>query len=115
MTAAVEACDRQLTIKSWEPERRIFQVSAGAATDARVQTFFYPHWQASAEGRALAIHPDQNGAMVIALPREAATVTLEFHEPKRVTYAAGLTLVGWALIGGLLIKRRTRTSVPLSD
>ncbi len=115
MTAAVEAGDRQLTIKSWEPERRIFQVSAGAATDARVQTFFYPHWQASAEGRALAIHPDQNGAMVIALPREAATVTLEFHEPKRVTYAAGLTLVGWALIGGLLIKRRTRTSVPLSD
>jgi len=115
MTAAVEAGDRQLTIKSWEPERRIFQVSAGAATDARVQTFFYPHWQASAEGRALAIHPDQNGAMVIALPTEAATVTLEFHEPKRVTYAAGLTLVGWALIGGLLIKRRTRTSVPLSD
>ena len=115
MTAAVEAGDRQLTIKSWEPERRIFQVSAGAATDARVQTFFYPHWQASAEGRALAIHPDQNGAMVIALPKEAATVTLEFHEPKRVTYAAGLTLVGWALIGGLLIKRRTRTSVPLSD
>ena len=115
MTAAVEAGDRQLTIKSWEPEKRIFQVSAGAATDARVQTFFYPHWQANAEGRALAIHPDQNGAMVIALPKEAATVTLEFHEPKRVTYAAGLTLVGWALIGGLLIKRRTRTSVPLSD
>ena len=45
MTAAVEAGDRQLTIKSWEPERRIFQVNAGAATDARVQTFFYPHWQ----------------------------------------------------------------------
>src|SRR5713226_5984426 len=115
MTTAVEAGDRQLTIKSWEPERRVFHVSPGAAADARVQTFFYPHWQASAEGQALAIHPDQNGAMVIALPREAATVTLEFHEPKRVTYAAGLTLVGWALIGGLLIKRRTRTSVPLSD
>ncbi len=115
MRAAVEAGDRQLTIKSWEPERRIFGVSAGAATDARVQTFFYPHWQASAEGRALAIRPDQNGAMVIALPKEAATITLEFHEPKRVRYAAGLTLIGWVLIGGLLLKRRRKNSLPLSD
>jgi hypothetical protein len=114
MTAAVEAGDRQLTIKSWEPERRVFQVNAGAATDARVQTFFYPHWQASAAGRALAIHPDQNGALLIALPKEAATITLEFHEPKRVTYAAEVTLIGWVLIGGLLIKRRTRNSLPLS-
>jgi hypothetical protein len=113
MTAAVEAGDRQLTIKSWEPERRIFQLSDGAATDARVQTFFYPHWQASTAGQALAIHPDHNGALVIALPREAATITLEFHEPKRVKYAAGLTLIGWVLIGGLLLKRRTRNSLPL--
>jgi len=115
MRAAVEAGDRQLTLKSWEPERRIFGVSAGAATDARVQTFFYPHWQASAEGRALAIRPDQNGVMVIALPKEAATITLEFHEPKRVSYAAGLTLIGWVLIGGLLLKRRRKNSLPLSD
>jgi hypothetical protein len=115
MTAAVEAGDRQLAIKSWEPERRVFHLSAGAATDARVQTFFYPHWRASAEGQALAIHPDQNGALVIALPKEAATITLEFREPPRVKYAAGLTLIGWVLIGGLLLKRRTRNSLPLSD
>lgn len=115
MTAAVEAGDRQLAIKSWEPERRVFQVTAGAATDARVRTFFYPHWQATAEGQALAVHPDQNGAMVIALPKEAATITLEFHEPKRVKYAAGLSLIGWVLIGGLLLKRRTRDSLPISD
>jgi uncharacterized membrane protein len=115
MTAAVEAGDRQLTIKSWEPERRVFHLSAGAATDARVQTFFYPHWKASAEDQALAIHPDQDGALVIALPREAATITLEFREPKRVKYAAGLTLIGWVLIGGLLLKRRTRNPLPLSD
>jgi uncharacterized membrane protein YhaH (DUF805 family) len=108
MTAAVDAGDRQLTIKSWEPEKRVFHLSAGAATDARVRTFFYPHWQAGAEGQALAIHPDQNGALVIALPKEAATITLEFREPKRVKYAAGLTVIGWVLIGGLLLKRRTR-------
>ena len=115
MTAAVEAGDRQLTIKSWEPETRVFHVSAGAAADARVQTFFYPHWKASAEGQALVVHPDQDGALAIALPKEAATITLEFREPKRVKFAAGLTLVGWVLIGGLLLKPRTRNSLPLSD
>ncbi|HSP63748.1 MAG TPA: 6-pyruvoyl-tetrahydropterin synthase-related protein [Pyrinomonadaceae bacterium] len=115
MTAAVEAGDRQFVIKSWEPERRVFQVSAGAATDARVQAFFYPHWKANAEGQALAVHPDQNGALVIALPREAATITVEFREPKRVKYATGLTLIGWVLIGGLRLKGRTRNSLPLSD
>lgn len=111
MTAPVEAGDRQLTIKSWAPERRVFHLGAGAATDARVQTFFYPHWQASAEGQALAIHPDQNGVLVVALPKDAATITLEFREPKRVNYAAALTLVGWVLIGGLLLKRRIRNDV----
>ena len=114
MAAAVDAGERQLTINSWAPEKRIFHINAGAATDARVQTFFYPHWQATAEGRALAIHPDQNGAIMIALPKEAATITLAFQEPKRVKYAAGLTLVGWVLIGGLLLKRRRRNSVPQS-
>ncbi len=115
MTAAVEAGDRQLTIKSWEPERRVFQVSGGAATDARVQTFFYPHWKASAAGQPLDVHPDQNGALVIALPKQAAEIELEFREPQRVRYAAGLTLIGWVLIGGLLLKRRTRNSRALSD
>jgi 6-pyruvoyl-tetrahydropterin synthase-like protein len=114
MIAPVEAGDRQSTINFWEPERRIFHLSDGATTDARVQTFFYPHWQASAEGQPLAVRPDQNGAMVIALPKGAATITLEFHEPQRVKYAAGLTLCGWVLIGGLLLKRRTRNSL-ISD
>jgi hypothetical protein len=114
MAAAVEAGDRQLTIKSWEPERRIFHVAAGVATQARVRTFFYPHWKASAAGRPLDVHPDQNGALVIALPKEATTIALDFREPKRVKYAAGLTLIGWVLIGGLLFKRRTRNSLPLS-
>jgi 6-pyruvoyl-tetrahydropterin synthase related domain len=115
MTAAVEAGDRQLTIKSWQPERRILDVSAGATTEARVRTFFYPHWKASAAGRPLDVHPDQNGALVIALPKEAAEIELEFREPIRVKYAAGLTLIGWVLIGGLLLKRRTRNSLPVSD
>jgi hypothetical protein len=115
MTAAVEAGDRQLTIKSWEPERRVFHLSPGASTNARVRTFFYPHWEASADGQALPVHPDQDGALVITAPKEATTITLEFREPKRVKYAAGLTLIGWVLIGGLSLKRRIKNSLPPTD
>jgi hypothetical protein len=105
MSSAVEAGDRQLTIHSWEPERRVFTVSAGQTIDARVRTFFYPHWKASAEGQPLAVHPDPNGALVVELPADSSTVTLEFREPLRVRYATGLTIFGWVFIGGLLLKQ----------
>jgi 6-pyruvoyl-tetrahydropterin synthase related domain len=106
MSSPVEVGDRQLTIQSWEPERRVFSVSAGHPIDARVRTFFYPHWKANAGDRALGVHPDQNGALVVALPAEPSTVILEFREPLRVHYAAGLTILGWGCIGGLLFKQR---------
>jgi len=106
MSTQVEVGDRQLTIQSWEPERRVFSVSAGSAIDARVRTFFYPHWQASSAGRTLAVHPDPNGALVVVLPAESSTVTLEFREPLRVRYAIGLTILGWGLIARLLLKQR---------
>lgn len=108
MTALAEAGDRQLQIDSWEPQRRVFHVGAGQSIDARVRTFFYPHWKATAEGRDLPVHPDQDGTLIVALPPEASTVTLEFREPNRVQYAAGLTVLGWSLIGGLLLKRRQK-------
>jgi hypothetical protein len=104
MNDAVEADDRRIKIDSWTPEKRVFEVSAGEATDARIKTFFYPHWVATANDRHLPIHSDQSGRMILALPREAATVTLEFREPKRTRYSAGLTLLGWISIGGLLVK-----------
>jgi hypothetical protein len=112
MSTAVEAGDRQLTIQSWEPERRVFTVSAGPATEARVRTFFYPHWQASSAGRTLAVHSDPDGALVLALPAGPSTVTLEFREPLRVRYATGLTLFGWALIGWLFLKQHNSRKTP---
>jgi len=109
MTARVEAPNRAITIKRWEPQQRVFHVEAGGPTEARVQTFFYPHWKATAGGRNLAVHPDHDGTLVVALPGEATDVNLEFREPNRSRYAAGLSLLGWGLIGGLSL-RRTRSS-----
>jgi len=97
--------DRKILIESWEPERRVFSTSAGQSSVARVRTFFYPHWKASADGQSLTVAPDKDGAILIALPPQAATITLEFLEPKRVRYAAMLAALGWLAIGLLLFKR----------
>ena len=106
MTAQVEAGERSVTIDSWTPEKRLFHVSAGEAVDARVRTFFYPHWTATDGSRQLPTRPDESGALLIALPKEAAEITLEFREPGRVRGAAISTALGWISIGGLLVKRR---------
>jgi len=111
MNVPLEAGNRTLNIESWTPEKRVFHLGAGGAQEARVRTFFYPHWQASAGGRELAVHPDQTGAMIVSLPEGAADVTLEFREPVRVRYAAGITLLGWLLIGGLSLLRLNRFSL----
>jgi len=106
MSAQVEAGDRAVTIESWTAQTRVFHVAAGDATEARIKTFFYPHWRASAGDRQLAVHPDKNGALIVALPKEPAEINLEFREPARVRGAAAFTLLGWISIGGLLVKRR---------
>jgi hypothetical protein len=110
MTARVDAPNRTTTIKRWEPQQRVFHVEAGAATEARVQTFFYPHWKATAGGRNLTVHPDHDGTLVVVLPSEATDVNLEFREPNRSRYASGLSLLGWGLIGGLSLRRKRSSS-----
>jgi hypothetical protein len=106
MATQVEAEDRSVTIDSWTPEKRVFHIAAGNAGEARVRTFFYPHWKASAGNQQLATRPDQSGALIVTLPKDAAEITLKFREPKRVQGAAGFTALGWISIGGLLVKRR---------
>lgn len=106
MNSPVEATDRQIAIESWAPERRVFRVGAGRPGDARVRTFYYPHWAAIADGQPLPIHPDGDGVLSITLPANATSVTLEFREPARVRYAAALTIVGWVATGLLLFRRR---------
>ena len=108
MNAPVEAGDRTINVINWTPENRAFHVSAGDAADAKIKTFFYPLWSATAGGGKLATHPDRDGALIVSLPPEATDVRLEFREPSRVRYAAGLTSIAWIFIGGLFFNPRWR-------
>jgi hypothetical protein len=100
----VEVEGRSVTVTAWEAERREFQIAGGSAGEARVRAFYYPHWAASdAGGRSLPVRPAADGAILISLPADALSVTLEFREPRRVSLAAMLSALGWISIAGLLI------------
>jgi hypothetical protein len=117
----VDAGARTTVLKSWEPETRQFHVDAGVESEARVRTFFYPHWMATANGNRLATHADKDGAILVSLPPGSADVTLRFEEPARVRYAEFLSLMAWLAIGAVGIGRLARRvagspfSVPLAD
>ena len=105
MDAPVEADGREVTITSWQPESRSFYLGAGAAGEARVRTFYYPHWRAESEGHSLPVRPDADGVLLIAVPANALSINLSFVEPARVSVARVVCAVGWILIGALLLLR----------
>lgn len=103
MNERVEAGQRRLTITSWEAEHRTFEIGDGPAMEARVRTFYYPHWKARAGGEQLATRPAEDGTLLISLPGHPAMVELEFREPLRVRAASFLSAGGWILIAMLFI------------
>lgn len=104
MSGQVEAAQRTVNISSWERERRTFEIGPGATEiEARVRTFYYPHWQATANGRALPVRAADDGALLVSLPADAVSVELEFREPARARVAAGASALGAILIGGLFV------------
>jgi hypothetical protein len=102
MSADIEVDARLATIKSWEPEHRAFHISGGPLADARVRTYYYPLWTATAQGVPLSVHPADDGAILITIPPGDTDVELTFREPRRVAIARIVSGAGWLLIIGLL-------------
>jgi uncharacterized membrane protein len=103
MTDEVEAAGGPVVVQSWSPERRVFQVPAGAATEARVRAFYYPHWIAKTSERVLSTRPDKDGALLISLPPDATSVELTFNEPRRSRISSWASLAGFMFIGVLAV------------
>jgi hypothetical protein len=101
MPQQVVAGDRAISVTAWDAEHRAFQVAAGTATEARVHTFYYPLWSASAGGNSLPTRPDQDGTLMIALPPEQVSVDLFFREPRR-SRISGITSIVAAMLITLL-------------
>jgi hypothetical protein len=99
----VDAGERSVVLQSWEPQRRQFQIAAGSTTHARVRTYYYPHWVATADGQQLPTRAADDGAVLISIPPNAVNVSLEFREPARVRISAIISLLGWFLIGAFCV------------
>ena len=108
MTTEVEANGRTVTIDSWQPEHRKFFASAGPATEARVRTFYYPHWTATTDAGPLATRPDKDGALLISLPPNATSVALDFREPRKTKISTMSSLSGLIITGMLAVPFRRR-------
>jgi hypothetical protein len=102
MTNDVQVDSRAVTVNSWEPERRAFQIGSGPTTEARVRTYYYPLWTATAEGKSLNVRPATDGALLITIPSGETNVELQFREPRRVEIARLVSGCGWMLIAALL-------------
>jgi hypothetical protein len=108
MTTEVEVADRLVSVNSWQPEHRRFSVTAGPATEARVRTFYYPHWTARSETGTLTTRPDKDGALLISLPPDATSVALDFREPRKSNFSTTASLGGLIVIGTLAAPFRRR-------
>lgn len=103
MPIAVEAGDRAVTVQSWTPESRQFNVAAGNPIEARVKTFYYPHWTATSGQQTLPTRPADNGALLISLPSDAVSVDLAFQEPRRSRVSSFASFAGVLFIGFLAV------------
>lgn len=92
MEQPVEAAGREVHVIEWSAKRREFAINAGSETEARFQTFYYPYWQATADGKQLMTKPADDGALLVSLPQTATTVKVDFVEPTS-TYTAGIVSV----------------------
>jgi hypothetical protein len=108
MSSEVETTNRTVSVSFWDPQHRRFSIDAGPATEIRVRTFYYPHWIATGGGKTLATRPDTDGALLIAVPDSATTVSLDFREPSRTNVSGLASFAGLLFIGALAIPRDWR-------
>ena len=94
----VLAESRAASISEWKPEQRNFTVEAGTPENARIATFYYPHWKAEVNGNPVAVEQDENGAMLIPLPAEKSGVRLYFQEPLKIKIASLISIFSWLFI-----------------
>lgn len=103
MKAVVEAPDRSVTVLDWSAEHKVFALEAGHETEARLKIYYYPLWLASVNGKPLTTRPAEDGALLIAVPAEKATIEVSFTEPRSSYIAAIVSVCALAVIVGLWV------------
>lgn len=98
MSDNVEITQRGTAVEVWEPEYRKFIVGSGPDAEARVKTYYYPNWTASAGELSLPIRPGSDGVILMQVPAGVTSVEMKFREPVKVRVAGFISAAAWILI-----------------
>ena len=101
MDAPIELTSRAIPVIDWGYTKRSFEVDDGPEQEARIRTFYYPHWIASAEGARLQTRPDKDGALLVSIPDRKHKIDLEFVEPRLISVTGVISIAAWLVISGL--------------
>lgn len=94
----VSTISRAVEIQIWADEKREFSIESGKQEQARIATFYYPHWQAEVNGQKVEIQRDEDGTILIPLPPERANIKLYFQEPLLLQIAGVLSFLTWIFV-----------------
>ena len=111
----VSAQLRQVTISNWQPQFREFEVEQGEATNARIATFYYPHWQATVNGEKVNIEKSDDGTILIPLSTDKSQVRLFFAEPYFVRIANYLSLGIWVIFALTILYLLSKSNFGLNQ
>jgi hypothetical protein len=104
--------DRTVREIEWSSEHRKYSVSAGAASEVPVRTFFYPWWVAAVDGKRLGTRPGPDGVLLISVPPEQVTLSLDFREPRRSLVFGIVSIVGWlTLLVLTMLERKPKVKI----
>jgi uncharacterized membrane protein len=109
MNSEIEAPGRAVTVLDWSAERKIFSLEQGQETNVRLKVYYYPYWLASANGQRLVTTPADDGALMISVPSEKATVVVEFTEPLTTCMASAISILALLIMGLLLVLPLTQS------
>src|SRR5262249_10581743 len=87
-------------------ERREFVVECNDSVQARIETYYYPHWVVQLDGHEIPINIEsETGLMLVDLPEGTYKLTVAFEPRNQLEiWAYRISLLTWVLFIGWIIR-----------
>lgn len=73
----------------------IIKFDEGNPIKSHIKLFYYPHWKATVNDVPVTIEKDENGVILIPIPKEESVVKLYFEEPILIKTAFIISSLAW--------------------
>jgi hypothetical protein len=110
----ITAENRSVDVDQWAATQKEFRISDGNSQYARVALFYHPDWKATVNNVPAETKPDENGALLVSIPQEAAEVKVSFQEPVQVRIGRWVSLAIWILFLGFWLASKWTPRLPIN-